>query len=239
MTVLSAIQGASLKIGVTRPTVIFASTVREHQELAELANDCARMIAYDSGHDWTRLKTLGTFTGDGATPAFDLPTDYQRMLKKARLWPSASPTSPYRHYTDTDEWLGDLVQGFVGVSGAWTIIGEDVHIRVGGSTSYLENTATAKFYYLTKYHSRNNSSVAIEAFTADTDVFKLDERLLKLAIIYRWKQDKGQDYAEHLSDYENALAEQIGNDKGSNILVLGTRRSPAGAEYAFPETIVP
>lgn len=240
MTVLSAVQNASLKIGVERPSVLYAGTTRELVELQALANECAQMIAFDSGHDWTALKTLGTFTGDGSDLSFSLPPDYKRMLKKAALWPSSTPYSAFTHVADTDDWLGFLSQGYAPLIGAWTIIGEEVHIREGGPTSPLASGNVVSFYYLTNKCCKDSGGTAKVAFTADDDTYRLDERLLTLAMIYKWKQDKEQDYTEALSDYGNALFERIGSDKGSNIFSVGKRRSSSfDAGMAYPRSLVP
>jgi len=233
MTILEVARGVALKIGVTVPSVLYSSTDRELVELGEVLNESAAMIAYDSGHDWTKLKTLGTLTGDGTALQFSYPTDYKRMLKKARLWPSATPYAPLVHYSDTDEWLGLQVQNFQAIVGAWTLIGDYIEVRISGPTDPLATGDTVKFYYLTSKYAANTGGTPQTSFTADTDVFRLDERVLKLAAIYKWKEGKGQDYAESMADYNAALAERIGADKGSNILVVGKQRSNS-AEYAFP-----
>lgn len=239
MTVLSVVQQASRKIGVAYPAQLFAGTTQVLGELQEAVNEAAKMIAFDTGHDWTKLKTLGTFTGDGVALGFNLPSDYKKMLKKARLWPSASPFAPYTHYPDTDTWLGTQVQSFQPLIGAWTIIGEQVQIRVGGNNAAVATGDTAQFYYISANVAKDSRGTPKAAFTADDDVFRLDERLLKLALIYKWKQAKNQDYAEEMSDYENALFQEIGTDKGSNILVVGTQRAPGDLNFAFPGTITP
>lgn len=240
MTALSIVQGASRKIGVTRPDQLFAGTTDTLYELQEYLNDAAAMVAFDCGHDWTVLKTLGTFTGDGSALAFDLPSDYRRMLKKAQVWPSATPYSPYTHYADTDQWLGMLSQAFPPLTGAWTLIGEQMHIRVGGSTTPLASATTAQFYYITNKYAKDSGGTAKASFTADDDTFRLDERLLKLALTYRWKQGHLQDYAEEMSDYENALSERVGADKGSNMFAVGGRKQSAfDVVTAYPGVLGP
>lgn len=236
MTVLSAIQAASLKIGVTRPSLVYASTVREHQELADLANDCAKMIAYDSGHDWRLLKTLMTMTGTGAAASFDLPADYRRMLKTSEMRRSDAPNQVMTHVPDTNDWLALDLNGFMGLPDAWTLLGDEVQIRVGGS-AYLGNTVTAKTYYLSSYYARNAGGTAKGAFDTDSDTFRIDEQLLKLALIYRWKQEKGQDYSEAMADFETAKAMLIGEDKGPSIIKVGTPRVPAGVTAAYPRAL--
>lgn len=234
MTVLSVVQNATLGIGVERPTALFSQTTREAMELKGMVNDCARMIAYDTNHDWTALKTLCTFTGNGADLSFPLPDDYERMLKKAKLWPTSTPYAPLLHVADTDEWLGTQVQTAPGLLGAWTMIGDSIEIREGGNLSPLSTGNTVSFYYVTKEFAKDSGGSTKTAFTADDDVFRLNERLLEYALKYRWKQQKGQDYTEDMSDYENALFSQIGSDKGSNIIAVGRPRYPAAVGFAYP-----
>lgn len=237
MTVLSAVQQASMRIGVSRPDQLYAGTSRTQQELAAMANDVAAMIAFESGHDWTALKTVGTITGDGAALSFALPSDYRRMLKKARLWPSASPNAPFTHVPDTDTWFGMITQSFQPVIGMWTLIGDEIHIRGGGNNTPMGTGETAQFYYLSRSIARNGSGTAKTVFTEDTDTFRLDERLLTKGIIWSWKKQKRQDYAEDLNDYQDLLAERIGADKGSNIIVVGRQTAPDDWVYAFPGTV--
>lgn len=236
MTVLEVAQGVAKRIGVSVPSVLYAGTDREQVELAECLNETAAMIAFDCGHDWTKLKTLNTYTGTGAALGFDLPSDYRRMLKKAAVW-SSSTDGPMTHIVDTDEWLQMQVEDFTPVAEMWTIIGEQMQIRDGGATTALASGVTAKFYYISSKYAKDSGGTAKISFTADNDSFRLNERLLKLAAIYKWKEAKGQDYGEALADYETALAEQIGNDKGSSILIVGRQRSRFGADTAFPRAV--
>lgn len=233
MAILDVIQDACTVIGLTVPTAVFSQSDRELVELKSLANEMAQRIAFD-GRDWTKLKVLGTLTGDGTAQSFDLPGDYKRMLKKAALWPSASPYAPFTHYPDSDQWLGITVQNFQNLVGAWTMIGEQVLIKPA-----IPNLATAQFYYLTNKIIRDKDGVAKVSFTADDDVFRLDERVLKLGMIWQWKANKGRAYAEDMATYEDALAVSAGADKGSNILAVGRRRSSIDANIAYPGVIVP
>lgn len=233
MSILSVIKEVCPVIGLTVPTAVFSSTDREHVELQALANEMAKRIAFDT-RDWTRLKVLATITGDGVATAFDFPDDYQRMLKKAHVWPSATPYTTLTHYADSDEWLGIQVQNFQPLLGAWTIVGEQMLIKPA-----IPNLSTVQFFYLSSNIVKDKDGNAKASFTADEDVFRLDERILKLGMIWQWKANKGMAYAEDMATYEDALAVSAGADKGSNIITVGRRRVPYDADVAFPGVIVP
>lgn len=231
MTILSVIKEVASVVGVDRPTVLFASTVREHIELCDLANEMAVRIG--KANDWTLLRTLSTYTGDGTTTQFALPADYLRMLKKANLWSSAIQT-PLTHILDTDEWLEMQVRSYDYMLGAWTMLGGNIEIMPA-----LANAVTAKWYYVSNLIVAPNTGANKATFTADDDSFRLNERVLRLAMIWQWKANKGQAYAEDMTNYENALELLIGEDKGSRILHVGRPRLPKDVSVAYPQNIVP
>jgi hypothetical protein len=81
----------------------------------------------------------------------------------------------------------------------------------------MAGSETVKFFYI----SNQLVSGGKTEFTDDADVFVLNERLLKLAIIYLWKQMKGQDFAAELSDFEQAMDLEMDKDGGSAPVVSG------------------
>lgn len=228
MTVLSAVQAASTWIGVAVPTVLFTGTDRTSVELQAMVNECAKAIAED--FDWSRLRTLATITGDATTTDWSLPSDYSRMLKKASLWPSAMPTTPIQHIADTDEWLMLDVQGFQSVVQRWTIYGNQIHVKPA-----IASAATAKYYYISNLlvSATGSTTLTKTDFTLDTDSLFVDERLLKLNLIWRWKAAKGRPYAEDLANYQNALDVVAGADRGSRFISIGRSRS-GDVNIAFP-----
>jgi len=58
-----------------------------------------------------------------------------------------------------------------------------------------------------------------DAFMADGDTFLLDERLLKLGMIWQWKAQKGSPYAEDMGSYSDALANAMGRDQPAPIII--------------------
>jgi hypothetical protein len=95
--------------------------------------------------------------------------------------------------------------------------------------------ATIVFSYLNKNCISLASSGYGDAFIADGDTFRLDERVLKLGMIWQWKAGKGTPYSEDLNSYNDALDRVAGADKPSPIMIgRRTISAAAGASYPYP-----
>ena len=226
MSVLSAAQSASIRLSQTKPASLYTATDAFAIEMGDLANEAA--IAIAKAHDWQALTKLATLQGDGSTIAFNLPADYDRMLIKAKVHSLRFRTAIFRPARDLDEWL--YLNDFLvtGTPGNWVILGKQMQIFPA-----MPATETARFYYISNIISGNKT-----AFSADGDPFTLPERLLTLALIWRWRSMKRLEYAEDLQNYEIALSEEINRDKGSHVVTVGRERFKTGLEIAWPGTII-
>lgn len=231
MTILSVIQAVAPVVGVAVPSAVVTSTDREHVELTALANEMAERIS--KAHEWQLFNTLATYTGDGSMEDFSLPADYDRMLTKAQLW-SSSLETPLSAITDRDRWLGLDIQSFDFVVNAWIIYGGQMHIKPA-----MASGVTAKHWYQSNLIIAPVAGDNKTEFTADTDVFRLPERLLKLGMIWQWKANKGLAYAEDMETYEVEKEKLIARDKGSRMVRVGSARMPKGVKTAYPQAITP
>lgn len=213
MTVLTVVQDVSMTVGISRPLQVFGSTKREMLEMQSVVNEAATVIL--QAFDWQRLKKKHVITGDGVADSFPMPADYRRMLKKGRIWNQRYYWQP-QHIVDLDTWMEMTEQGTPVVSPIWTIYGDEFHFL-----PVIPATETAKFFYISNLMVRGPASEPKTAFNNDGDTFVLEERILKLATIYLWKQDKGQDFAAELADYEQAIDQYMIEDKGAQPTVSG------------------
>jgi len=233
VTILSAIKSVSLRT-IGRPpsqvTAVFASADRLMLELADLANETAQAIAKE--YDWRRLLTLQSVAGDGVETSFALPADYDRMPATGRVMSSrfGAGLAPAR---DLDQWLDFGLRPFVGVTGRWIILGGRFQVIPA-----LADGETAQFYYVSNKIVIDNANVTKSAFTADGDSFLLPERLLVLGLIWQWRSQKRLEYAEDMSNYQIALAQEIKADKGSRMLYVGQPRISDDFDVAHPPVIV-
>lgn len=233
MTVLAAAQAAAVRLTGRRPTSLFTSNDKLMIELADLVNETATAIM--KAHDWRRLTVLKTQEGDGTTEEFALPSDYDRMPIKSNVYSTRSQL-PLSRARDLDQWIEFGLTGFVGAPGVWVIVGNKIAIKPA-----LTSSESAKYYYVSNMtvSDDNGDSYTKSIFTADTQTFALSERLLTLGLIWRWRSQKKFEYAEDMSNYNIALGEEAGREKGSRVLRIGQVRTPSDANIAYPGVIVP
>jgi hypothetical protein len=235
VTVLTVCQDVCRKVGIATPAAIFGSTEREHEELASLANEVADRLITD--YDWNRLKRLNTYTGDGATTSFLLPTDYSRMASD--VYSTQWACGPLRRIADTNQWLRETVQGFTSAPATWTLL--------EGRMQFLQAPASGegiRWYYMSTLFARSSGSTVSDFFPLDlpfefpdsdtygqkkarfdddADFFQLDERLLRLGMLWQWKADKGLPYAEDLETFSRFLEQRVVKDAGPRLVTVGGR----------------
>jgi hypothetical protein len=229
MTLLSVVKDVCATVGVLVPQSIFANITgnRTMQEMLSLANEMAQRIAYDT-RDWTVLKNVQTMIGNGTTTAFPMPGDYKRMLLTTNVWRSTQTLYPMTFVPDTDEWLNRRARNIYHSTGEWTLIGGQILIF-----PVMGLGVTAYYPYLVKNCINLASGGVGDSFMADSDSFVLDERVLKLGMIWQWKADKGSAYAEDMNSYGDALTSVMGRDSPSPI-IIGRRTSSLALKTAYP-----
>jgi len=237
MTLLSVVRDVCAAVGVTLPQSVFSNITgnRTMQEMLSTANEMAQRIAYDQ-REWVALRATAGATGDGIKDAFAMPANYKRLLVTSNVWRSGNPSQPMRFISDHDEWVQRRMSNAVTSPGEWILsnssLGLSMYIH-----PILDVGETTSFFYLDKNCVKLASGGYSDVFMADLDEFRLDERLLKLAMIYQWKAQKGSSYAEDMSTFGDALTVAMGHDAPAPILI---DRKPISAHpklVAHPHTI--
>lgn len=224
MTILSACQDAAVKLNQTKPSSVFSASDKFASELVLQANETAASLLKEE-HDWRDLTRLATLPGDASTIAFDLPDGYERMIKGGKLHSLRFRNATFRAARDLDEWLYLNDSLLVGSPGNWIILGGQMQIFPPMPVS-----DSARFYFISNLIVSGTKT----KFTQDSDTFALDERLLFLGIVWRWRASKRMEYSEDLQDYEIAKQSAMGKDKGSQIITVGKQRLSRGADVAYP-----
>jgi hypothetical protein len=219
-------QSAALRVMGVKPGSFFGSSEQFEIEIADLVNEVAIDIA--KYQDWQGLTKFATITGDGTTLAFDLPADYDRMLKNARMADVANWFWGYSRVTDVSDFAVLTASGFGPAPGAWALYAGQIQFAPAP-------TQNATFPYISSYYARDNGTQATKpAFTSDTDSFLLPERLLTLALIWRWRENKKLDASGDQEAFIKALDEYGASDKGARVYRSNSRRSLSGVGIAWP-----
>lgn len=226
MTLLSVVQSACKVCGLNVPDQVMSSTERTMVEMARLANEMAQMIS--ERHDWQSLMVQTTLTGDGSAEAFDLPSDFGRMPVTANLWSNRWQWD-MNPIVGVDAWLQYQIWPTTLTLGNWIIYGDQFHLL-----PIMGDGDLVKLFYVSNKLVRDVNDATKALFTADDDTFRLNERLLELAIIYKWKSDKGQPFVDRLNDFEEKLSQLKDTDGGSKPVISGSPHYRSGAKTAFP-----
>jgi len=229
MTCLSIVQSVCKRVGLDAPTAAVGSTDRQILQIVELCNESGQEIA--RRYPWTGLLNVGTYATvatetQGAletiAPGLDYiinDTIWNRTLRR----PIFGPKTPQ----------GWEQQKAFAINGPWSsyrIIGGNIAmypIPVAGQDCYFE------------YISKNWVNVTLVAttsptWTADDDTPKLDSNLLILDTIWRYKAQKGLEYAEDFNKAETLKIDLMARDGGKDVLNLTNTRYDI-----FPGVVVP
>ncbi|MBO9580328.1 MAG: hypothetical protein J7498_05505 [Sphingobium sp.] len=232
MSILSALQSASVKLIGRRPLTFFGATEMFEMEICDFANEVAEDIAQYC--DWQSLTQIHTITGDGTTAVFPLPDDYDRMLVRSEVQDTVNWAFGYRNYIDINAFLFDEARNFNPFPGGWIIYGNEMRFSPAPASG-----ASATFPYISKNWASSASGSAKTAFDTDTDTFNLLDdkkanRLLMLGIVWRWNENKRLDATGDQEAFTKALDEYSSKDRGSRVIRLSSRRFLPGTYPAWP-----
>lgn len=219
MNILQIVQSACLSLDLERPQSLFSSTDRTWQEMGDCVNTALRQIVDE--YDWQKLIRTAVITGNGVATAFPLPDDFSRMVKDASLIGQNWIFYPAMMMDDFNQWLEMLNYPVSSWQQKWMIFGGNVNV-----IPVLPNAQTLTYGYISENAVNSNGSAKAE-FTMDTDTFALDDELLRLAIIWNWKQAKGYDFQAELAKYQERYEKQRFRDVGSpqTLITGGWRRN--------------
>ena len=234
MSLLTIIQQAAPILGIAKPAAVIGSSDLQVQQLLEIAQEEGHELA--KRHDWRQMTKAGEFQAvDDFEQPGSLPGDYDRMAQGATMWnstqrwPIAGPVTP-------EQWA-DL-------QGRPVVPTVQAFFRIIGTAFWLYPAPAASdvvtFEYQSKIWCRPAAGGAPQTeWQADTDLGVIDERLMKLGIIWRWKRAKGFDYAEELSTYERNVEREAGRSNGRAVISMArhNRRSDVWPRVNVPANI--
>jgi hypothetical protein len=213
MTCLSIIQSVSQELGITIPNAAVTSADPQVLQMVSLLNKEGVALAARPSEGWQALQMEATFTTVAAeiqTSVEAVAPNYKYIINNT-IWNRAQRRPVFGPLTP-QQWQAQK---------GWFTTGPYSQYRiVNGNIEFIPEPAAGEacaFEYATKAWVTDGSTT-FTSFTTDMQYSLLDEELLKLGLIYRWKQVKGLDYSENKVEYEDRVNQAIARDTPKTIL---------------------
>lgn len=213
MSYLTIVQRAAQLLSLPTPTTVVGSTDPNVIQLGALANEVGEELSRD--HDWQVLTKQQTFLTVAAEiqPAA-VPTDWDRFLPNTFV-----NRTTIRSLQLITPQMWQAIMALPALGTPYIMWRE----RDGNflTTPTPPADQTIAYEYVSKNWVLSPASVAKAYFSEDADTTYLDERLIRLGSIWRFKQTKGLDYGEDLKTYETEKQKIMGKDGGATALDIG------------------
>lgn len=227
-TCLQIVQSACRRIGILSPNAAMTSSDPLIQQMVEIANEEGRLQC--SEYSWQALQREAKFTtvaleiqGALSTIAPDLEwisnnTIWNRTLRRPVYGPDSQ-----------QDWQQAKAMQINGPFNRFRIIASNINfypVPVAGQSCYFE--------YQSNGWVRDANGLAWSVWKNDSDVTVLDDELVILGTIWRWKSAKGLAYSDDYAKYEKRLTDSEATDGSKPTLSMG------GAKYDIqPGIFVP
>lgn len=227
LTCLQIIQTVCKRIGILAPNIAVASTDPQIQQIVAICEEEGQELAARYG--WEALQNQATFNTVAAMVQTTLSAVAPGLnyIVNDTIWNRTLRRPVYGPKTQA-EWQESIANNINGPFNAFRIIQDAINFYPNPVAGQL-----CAFEYI----SRNwiNTGVTTSAtWLLDTDTPKLDDQIITLGTVWRWKQAKGLDYAEDFAKYERRIMDAMGRDAGKPIL------NTAGASWEIqPAILVP
>lgn len=208
MTLLQIVQHFAERQNVPSPSTVYGSSDPQITQikalLEEIGIDMASRVAwqgitFEATHTTTATEDQGAMTTIAANGF--------KWIKNQTIWdrtdrlPVLGPMSP-------QEWQALK---------ALVVNGPRYRFRIRGGKLLVNPTPEAGHTWAFEYVSQNwilNGSTYKQFFTADDDTVLLPDVELLQGLRWKWRKEKGLDYAEDFRAYEMMLKDAAGRDGG-------------------------
>ena len=224
------VQGVMIRIGLNSPSSVVGNSANDVVQIKNIANEEGQELA--ARYSWQALTKEATFTTVATESQGVITTiagsDFNFIINET-FW-NRSQRRPVFGPLSESKWQQLKAQQIVG---PW------VQHRIRGNTLIFIPVPAAgqicAFEWVSKNWCINSAGdTSYSSWNNDGDIGILDERVMSLGIIWRWKAIKGFPYSEDFAKYERAVSDYMDRDGGKPRLNLGD------SQYdVYPGVIVP
>jgi hypothetical protein len=199
MSLLTATNEVADLVSLDRFTAVAGSGGDDARAMLTIAQQAGEEIAHRV--DWNKLLKTATI----ATTPYTLPENYHRPVPGSMIITA----------------LGQLARPVTN-SGQWAVLEQvgstqPYYYRSAGTITIVPTSAgvNARLNYVSGHFvAQSNGTDFRASFAADDDTTLFNEDLLVKNMVWRWKRQKGLDYADDLAEFEAMLKAEINADRG-------------------------
>ncbi|CAB4141056.1 hypothetical protein UFOVP413_23 [uncultured Caudovirales phage] len=225
MALIDIARAVADQVGFDRPPNIINSNDITARQILAFAN--LEGINLSRAHNWTILCREHVFATVSGQAEYALPSDFDRLIDNT-WWDKANYES-LRGPLNPAEWQRKKNSIF-GQSQRQ----RDFRIRRGTgllvNRFFIDPVPSASgeqivFEYVSNQWVRDTDGATLRnKWGQDSDVPLLDENLISMGVVWRFKESKGLPYATQVAEYENERRQAMGRDGSAPILDMNPSR---------------
>jgi hypothetical protein len=219
MSVLTIVQDASAAQGLTQPSTIESASDSQTVKMLSLLNRLGRQL--DRSFDWQRLIRETSFTTDGSS-------EYTISSAPISITDLANLLHPFL-YDRTDNkviiGIGDNEYQLRKMYNLGAI--SRYRFRLFNDKLQFDDPVPTNHNIYFEYKTKNwvipETGSDKSAFNLDGDTSYLDEELLTLGLIYKFKNEQGLTYDEEFREYQEFLNKLKDQDRSEQLVSLASK----------------
>jgi len=229
MSLLTMIKSSCDTIGLTRPTVVFASSDQNIITLLALAQTEGKQLLDRFSWPATQLEVTHTSLAAELQGVMTTLAPGFSYITSSTFW-DRTLTQPVTGPLTPIEWQALKARTATGPYSSYRIFAGNMYAYPAPSAGN-----TWVFEYQSNYFCKSSAGTNQSAWAADADVGALDENLMELGIVWRFKKKNGLDYSEDFRSYEQKLATEMSRAGGRRILSMTSGQDGAMSGVYIPE----
>lgn len=214
MSLLTIVTAFCQRTNLPVPVAVMASVdpqiVQVRALLEEEGDDLSKRGMWQN---LVREQTLTTLAAENQGSFSGLTTLSSRSIVNQTIW-SRTSNLPVAGPLDAREW--QALKAFAGTGPYYQYRIRSGDLLINPIPPAGESWA---FEYVTDAWITSSDGLTYKrAFTDDSDLLLLPESLAVMGLRWRWKKEKGLEYAEDLRTYEMQVKDALGRDGGKDVL---------------------
>ena len=212
MSLLTIITNVCDSIGLSEPAAVIGSTDQNIRTLEAMANTEGRELLDRFSWPATQIEVTHTSLAAELQGVMTTLAPGFSYITSSTFW-DRTLTQPVRGPLSPIEWQALKARTATGPYASYRIFAGKLYAYTAPSAGN-----TWVFEYQSTYFCQSAAGANQSKWTADTDVGVLDEHLMEMGIIWRFKKKNGLDYSEDFRSYEQKLAIETSRAGGRPIL---------------------